>query len=457
MAEIVSFPNGAESPGLYYPQDYNLKTLNFLTANGQRIELKRILGEFSYYEDIYNFVSSGYVTVTDSQGFIELLQLTGNEYIEVVFSKIKNDPSENVQKFRVYKIGPRVPAGNLNTEFYTLYFCSEELLLSEQIKISKSYKGKEIYKIIENIVYEQLKIKKEKVQVIEKTKGVYDFIIPRLKPLEAISWLSTYARPLNYVGADMLFFETQNGYNFRSLQSMYADSVFGTYKYQMQNLPESVESTQEKFMSILNYEIVKPFDALEEISSGTFANKLISIDPLTRIYKTTTFNYDKFKPQAKTLNPNSPSNIIKNRIGTNSNENYDGTIKVVFGNANQQSVPYIKEKEAGVAKDIFVETYIPSRTAQIALANYTIIKAIVPGNASITAGRTVNIQIPSLKPMADGKEMDKFYSGKYLVTAVRHIIVPTGYQTVLELAKDSSAQAYQNINYNADYDKAVEG
>jgi len=99
MAEIVSFPNGAESPGLYYPQDYNLKTLNFLTANGQRIELKRILGEFSYYEDIYNFVASGYVTVTDSQGFVELLQLTGNEYIEVVFSKIKNDPSENVQKF----------------------------------------------------------------------------------------------------------------------------------------------------------------------------------------------------------------------------------------------------------------------------------------------------------------------------------------------------------------------
>ena len=196
MAEIVSFPDGTESPGLYYPQDYNLKTLNFLTANGQRIELKRILGEFSYYEDIYNFVSSGYVTVTDSQGFIELLQLTGNEYIEVVFSKIKNDPSENVQKFRVYKIGPRVPAGNLNTEFYTLYFCSEELLLSEQIKISKSYKGEYIYKIIENIVYEQLKIKKERVQVIEKTKGVYDFIIPRLKPLEAISWLSTYARPL---------------------------------------------------------------------------------------------------------------------------------------------------------------------------------------------------------------------------------------------------------------------
>ena len=255
----------------------------------------------------------------------------------------------------------------------------------------------------------------------------------------------------------MLFFETQNGYNFRSLQSMYTDPVFGTYKYQMQNLPENVESTQEKFMSILNYEIVKPFDALEEISSGTFANKVITIDPLTRKYKTTTFNYNKFKPQAKTLNANSPSNTIKNRLGTNSNESYDGTIKVLFGNANQQDVAYIKDKEAGVAKDIFVETFIPTRTAQIALANYTIIKATVPGNASITAGRTVNIQLPSLKPMSEGKEMDKFYSGKYLVTAVRHIIVPAGYQTVLELAKDSSAQAYQNINYNSDYNKALGG
>ena len=67
-----------ESPGAYYAQDFSLQTLNFLTANGQKFEMKRLLLDFSYYEDIYSFTVSGYLTVTDSQVFIELFQLTGN-------------------------------------------------------------------------------------------------------------------------------------------------------------------------------------------------------------------------------------------------------------------------------------------------------------------------------------------------------------------------------------------
>ena len=46
-------PTPVEASGAYSPQDYSLKTLNFLTSNGKRIELKKIMMEFSYYEDIY--------------------------------------------------------------------------------------------------------------------------------------------------------------------------------------------------------------------------------------------------------------------------------------------------------------------------------------------------------------------------------------------------------------------
>jgi hypothetical protein len=42
--------------------------------------------------------------------------------------------------------------------------------------------------------------------------------------------------------------------------------------------------------------------------------------------------------------------------------------------------------------------------------------------------------------------LDEFYSGKYLVTAVRHIIQPTVFQTVLEIAKDSTPKPYSGIN-----------
>jgi hypothetical protein len=300
MAEFDQSSLNVESPGAYYAQDYSLETLNFLISSGQRFELKRLMIDMSYYEDLYSFTASGYVTVTDSQGFLELFQLTGNEFIEVNFGKVKNGPNGNDQLFRVYKVGGKKPAGNLNTETYTLYFCSEELLLSEQIKISKSYVGQKISGIVENILIDKLKVPNNKINNIESTTGLYDFVIPRLKPFEAISWLSTYARPANNgsVGADMLFFETKDGFNYRSLQSMFKEEPYATYKYQAQNIDMDKQSFKEKTISVLDYEFVKTYDTVNEISSGTFANRLISIDPLTRSYKVTDFDYLKYKNQS---------------------------------------------------------------------------------------------------------------------------------------------------------------
>jgi hypothetical protein len=452
MAEIdQNTYTQVENPGAYYPQDYSLETLNFLTGSGQRFEMKKILLELSYYEDIYSFSVSGYVTIVDAQGFIELLELTGNEFIEINFGKTKNGPNGNNQLYRVYKIGDRKPIGNMNSESYTFYFCSEELLLSEQIKISKSYKGKEIYKIISDIMVDKLRVDPKKLN-IEKTTGINDFIVPQFKPFEAISWLSTYARPdaPGIKGADMLFFETKDGFNYRSLQSMFKDNIYATYKYQQKGIEDKIQSFQEKTISVLDYEFVKVYDMMSDINSGAFANRLLSIDTLARTSKVTDFNYDKYKSQAKTLNQGSPANTLKNRLGLTNTDSYDGTFKVATGNAFQQNEPYIKQAVDGVAKNIAIETYVPNRTAQISLANYTVLKAKIPGDPGITAGRTIQFNLLTLKPTSSEKGLDEFYSGKYLVTAVRHIIQPTAFQTVLEIAKDSTPTKYTGIRNDSD-------
>jgi hypothetical protein len=437
--------NTVESPGVVYPQDFSLKTLNFLTASGQRIELKKLMVELSYYEDIYNFVTSGYITILDAQGFIELMRITGNEYIEVNFGKIKDGKNSNDQIFRIYKSSNRKPSGNQNIEMYTLYFCSEELLLSEQTKISKSFKGSYISSIVKDVLLNNLKVKSKRIYRIEQTTGIYDFVIPNIKPLETISWVSTYGRPQKFPGADMLFFETKDGFNFRSIQSMFSDSVYATYKYEAKNIDNKRQSIQEKSIAILNYEITKTFDTLNEINSGTIANKLISIDPLTRTVKTTTFDYEKYKSQGTTLNKNGVQDTLRNRLGKKENESYDGVLKVAIGNAGQRNVSYIKQAEGGVAQDIFLETYIPNRTSQISLANFTRIKATIPGDPGLTAGRTIQFNLLTLKPGKE-RDLDKFYSGKYLVTAVRHIIQQGAYQTVIEICKDSSPTALPAIN-----------
>jgi len=447
----------SETSGVGYPQDYSLNTLNFLSASGQRTELKKLLVSMSYYEDLFSFVVSGEITLIDAQGFLEALQLTGNEFIEVSFGKTSGGNNTNDQIFRVYKVGDRNPSGNLNSETYTLYFCSEELLLSEQLKISKSYKGKKINVMVKSILTDYLKVEPNKIEIVEESTGVYDFLIPRLKPFEAISWLSCYARPKTSPGADFLFFQTRGGFNFRSIQTMFKDSVYADYKYQVKNLDEKEQSMQEKVLTVLDYEFGKPYDMLNEISSGTMANQLISIDPLTRSYKVTNFDYKKFKAQSTSLNPGDVGNNYKNRLGKTNNESYESAIKVVIGNSNQTSIPYIKQAESGVGKDIFIETYVPNRTAQISLANYTTMKISIPGDPGIAVGRVVNFKLMTLKPSNDSKDLDKLYSGKYLVTAVRHMIeVPNRYKTILELAKDSSPTSPMNVNNGDPVWKAAE-
>jgi hypothetical protein len=457
MADNLNF---AEGGGAYYTQDFTLKTLNILTAAGQRFEMKKLLVELSYYEDLYSFVISGYIILKDAQGFIESLQLTGNEFIEVSFGKVKDAPNSTDQIFRIYKVGPRTASTNMSTEYYTLYFCSEELLLSEQIKISKSY-NMEIDKMINHIVTDYLKVdKKTKNVYIEKTTGIYNFIIPRYKPFEAISWLSTYARPsiTGTIGADMLFFETKDGFNFRSIQSMMKSSVYATYKYQQTNLSNDVQSFQEKATSVLNYEFVKTYDMLHDINSGTYANRLISIDPIARKSKVTNFDYLNYSKNAQIskLDNSGILSPVQNRLGFTQNQAYNSKLKLVTTNSGQKQVDYINQVPNSVAQDIAIENYVPLRTAQISLSNYIVVKLTIPGDSGITVGRTINFNLPSLKPTNSGKELDKFYSGKYLVTAVRHIIRSEGiFQTVLEIAKDSTPEQYNQVNSSSSDWKAV--
>jgi hypothetical protein len=443
MAEDISAPAG----GPRYAQDFNLEAVDIITDYGDVFKLRHLVIELSFFEDIYSFACSGNVILRDAVGIIEKLRLDGSEFIQIIYGKSKNQSSEykNSRKYRLYKVGNRKPAGNKNSEFFTMYFSSEELFLSEQLKISKSFKGTVISDIVKSILLDEfngLKVNTKKIKNIQQTYGVYDFVIPRLKPFEAISWLSTYARPGIDSGADMLFYETKDGFHFQSIQSMFESTPYATYKYQPSDL--NFKNRAENMFNILDYEFVNTYDTLKATNSGMYANRLISIDPTKRTKTVTNFSKDELD--------NTQSGSAINRFGKYQTEMYESSLKLAVSNSNQIDQEYISQKPDSVAKDIYVETYVPNRTAQISLSNYTLMKAIIPGDSTITAGRTVNILLYSLgmegTPTSATKQKDEYFSGIYLVTAVRHIIQTQGvYQTILELAKENTKLKYPNQSY----------
>jgi len=436
-------------------RDFSLTLLDFLTP-AATLSLSPILVELCYQEDLFSNVCSGYVMITDSQSYAELLSLTGNEFLHVQFNKGGNINYQVDRWFRVYKIDKRKLDENMYTESYCLQFCSEELFLSEQYKISKSYTNATISSIITDICtsktgngMKSLSIDPKKLN-IDTTSGLYSFVIPNLKPFDAINWLSNYALPgPNIPGADMLFYENKNGFNFNSLQSLMSgpnSRKFGIYSYDPKNVYNTKDiGAANDITNVIAYEILNSYDSLNAVNSGIFANQLISVDVLTRQRKATNFDYGAYTAKGGNLNPNIITNNYTNRNGDTLNQTSQAVLKLAFTNYAENSNPTIAalQKTSSnqiVAPNINAETYIPYRTAQLSLDNYTRVKLEVPGDPGLTVGTIMEFNLLSNNPATKSKNM--YYSGNYLISAVKHLITENEYKTVMEVIKESVPTPY---------------
>ena len=93
--------------------------------------------------------------------------------------------------------------------------------------------------------------------------------------------------------------------------------------------------------------------------------------------------------------------------------------------------------------DIAIETYVPYRTAQLVLSNQVKVEITIPGDPSLCVGTTINLSLPSTA--STSKPTDKYYAGKYLITAIRHKIDNTGlYHSIIEASSDSVSAQYSS-------------
>jgi hypothetical protein len=445
-----------------YPQDYSLDSCKIITTLGEPYEFRPVLLYFNYYEDIYSNYITGELIINDSVGFLSTLSFSGNDFIILAFSK--PGTTDKIEKtFRIYKVTDRHLTKDQN-ETYTLHFCSEEALLSEQYKISNSYKSAKISSIVKDVVLNKLKVdpKKFPTENIEETKNSRDIIIPNFKPFEALNWLCTQAisKDDKSKGASYLFFENITGYNFKSLQSLFAGQVYGSYKYEPKNLnmpnDARVQDLSQEKTNVLSFEPVSHFDTLNTVNSGFFANELIAVDTIRLQYKKHDFDYSTYFAGSRKLNPNGVLTSAENRFGQTVNKTFKSTLKVVTTNTGEvRENSYIASHQPDI-KDILIETTVPYRTAQLSHINYIKYKISIPGDPLMTVGRVIEFTLPEITRTSQGKDPDRFYSGKYLVTAIKHTIdVENRFVTMMEISKESLPTAYAQPDNNSPAWKSV--
>lgn len=432
---------------MQYQTDYQIEEISLSSATiGSPVDMKPYLVELSVFEDIFNNSVSGHLMVSDALGLIPNFKLNGTETIKVKFKKDAKESRGVDRSFRVYKISDRYFNPTNGYENYKINFCSEELLLSEKYRVSKSYKKEYVSNIVNDVLNNLSKIGSKKKVYIEETTGTYDFTLPNKKIFETVNWLTTYALPKSKTGADMLFFENVDGYWFKSLQSLYDQKPLTTYYYNPKNISQEME---QKFKNIMELDILDSFDVLRSISGGTFANRLITIDPLTRTKTTTDFDYNKYFSKSTTMNKASVTNNYKDTLGKTLFDSppgnlESGSFRLMVSNSKHKDNPYLKSKPGSVKSNFFIEDSIPNRAAQLTLSNYSRVKITIPGNAQLSVGMTLQVSVPKMGATTYTKvnnpvkrTEDPILSGKYLITAVRHVISPMTYISVVELCKES--------------------
>lgn len=445
--------------GLAYPQDFVLESCVITTALGQPMEFRNMVVELNYFEDLFGNAISGNLILNDSSGMLNVMGFCGNEYLILAFGKPGLDTNKISKTFRIFGVSNRSLVKDQN-ENYILNFCSEENVLSEQYKISKSYPNKKISEIVSDIVINQLGTKPDKFKPenLEETRGVRDIIIPNLKPFEAINWLSTHAisSSAKNTGSTYLFYENYNGFNFKSLQSLYGGKVYKVYKYEPKNTNDPndprVQNLDAEMVNVFSFEHLSNFHFIDSTNSGAFANRLISVDPLRQNYSVT--DYDYFKETAKKetwvnrLNPGFLISNAKNRKGDTANTTFNAVVKTVTTNTGQSTFSnYIRANQPGI-KDVNIESTVPVRTAELAQLNTVRFKISVPGDPLLTVGMVIEFLLPELRTLENGQRMwDHYYSGRFLITAVRHVFNQENkYTTMLEISKESLQTSYYPFN-----------
>lgn len=443
----------------YNPQSFSIDKLNIITSDGANIDVRSMIVEFNYFEDIFGNSSSGSVILSNSLNLDINYTWNGSEHLIMELTKPEYDlyNEGNLNKvFRIYNMEGKRLTKDTN-ENLILNFCSEEFILSQQYRINKSYKNMKIVDIVKDIATNFLRISSKEFPADNAfdTRGTYDIVIPNLMPLEAINWLCTFAISADpkIIGSTFVFFQDRTGWNFKPLLAIYGDykkynkrkGLYNSYWYGTKNDgSQTIEALD--YRSIISYQVMNSFDSCDYANDGTFANKAFTINYITRKNAITTFQYDSYFSKLKQLSlysdqPNGLTNGFSNRFNQTNSDTVDSYVKCIYSTTDLEKNQYIKKNMPEI-KNNYLDQCVQYRFSQMKLISSIRIKAAIPGDPYITVGDVVRVWLKAPGPETYGSELskkeDKIYSGIYLVTAVRHRFnQENDFDTTLELCKDS--------------------
>ena len=515
-----------------FPGDFELQKLTLTSPNRKGfIDLKAAWSDFNIYEDLFGSYLNGDIQIVDGVGLMESVPIIGEETIHIQvktkgverqrnstaipgpFEGSQNEGIINL-KFRVVKI---LDIMKLNEGIitYKLSFVSEEAILNLKQKVRKSaldpvsLEPRKISDVVRSLYrqfFQRGRQGRAKRIFIEPTKNLTDLIIPNQTPFRAFDFLASRAVSAGKqaIGSSFVFYESIRGFFFISMETLMTGGGMGystvagapgsptelvyttpeepikeVYVVQpkrMGSKKDEVTNIAIEMTAVDAYSFSSNFDVLENLSTGMYANRLLTHDLVRMKYDTLDFNLldPTSLGQQKNINEETGGvEITESKQQSVDKKNFSdsfthlGTGKLATEKQDALGSPEavmsfypsnfahdVRFKEdlgsRGVKGEVKsnlniipnrVEQWMQSRLVQSQQATNIKLNIRAPGLSTRAVGDLIEFKLPTtFLEDRDGITSSgghTYLSGYYLITKLRHHFTKEKYDIEFEAIKDS--------------------
>ena len=423
-------------------------------GNKRGVDIKHMVQEFNIFVSMFSGAITGSMVLADSTNLIGNLPIQGTERLTFKLATkgmpIIDCSDETGHPMHIYKLSDKQQAKD-GMQIYVLHFCSREFLRNLRTKVSKAFSGT-LDQMVNSIMTDKEFIDTRKDLFFQKTRNQDKIVIPNKRPFSAISMLCKRAMADNSKHVGYYFYETTKGFHFRSWESLCVRdnkeprNPVQTFRYMPMNIddPDVDDKIVHDYTSVEDYKFVNNFhDVAANTALGTYGHRVITHNLYNKSYREDDFHYHNEYNKTAHTEQNVP--IVDTPVDYDDNGISDYAESRVTVQPTSQ---FVHNEDTG-AFGIDVELDGKSEGLRESLVNQTIagtrLQMTVKGQSILEVGDVIHFDLISVENRTNSAGApDPQYSGRYIITKIRHRVTKDDYKMVLECAKDSVAKAYSN-------------
>lgn len=414
------------------------------SADGSKtVDIRRGVASIDYYEDIFSPTVTAKIVVAnvgdsikDSNGkwssIYDGLPIRGREK---VFIKIAGNSSTNpgldfATKKPLYVDSVKNVIKESQKEVFVLNLYSGEAITNETTRVSRKFPtSSRIDTSVREILRDYLKT--DQIGIIDETSNKCGLIATIKNPFTILVSLASKSVP-NIPGTSssgFVFYQTVDGFNFRSIDKMITESPKATYTYTEVN-KSSIERNND--FNILKYDIAKNQNLIEKLRLGTYSSSCITYDPFT--FKITIPEKGLFESQDNVKNTKNLGRSIEvpDLSEIPSKPSVGMGHRIFCAVVDRGSL----EREVSTEKNAEPEKYQSQSIMRYNILFTQILNITVPSNTNLRSGDIIECLFPKIS-REDNAEFDQEQSGLYMIKELCHHFDTDGSYTSMMLVRDA--------------------